>query len=131
VLFESRAICQYLAAKAGSPLLPTGDAKRVALFQQALSVERANFDICVQPIARQRVAHRMMGLPTDEAVVQEAAKTLQGKLAVYDAILSTQKYLAGAEPTLADLYHLPYGTLLLGQGFPWLEDKATFPHLAR
>jgi glutathione S-transferase len=47
VLYESRAICRYIAAKyadQGTPgLIPTG-AKENALFEQAASVEMSNFD---------------------------------------------------------------------------------------
>ncbi|KAJ7128458.1 hypothetical protein C8R44DRAFT_909645 [Mycena epipterygia] len=45
VLYESRAICRYLAEKYaghGTPLIPTGLRKK-ALFEQAISIEWANF----------------------------------------------------------------------------------------
>lgn len=38
-------------------------------------------------------------------------KDLDTVLAVYDKILAEQKYLAGGELTLADLFHLPNGRL--------------------
>ena len=47
-------------------------------------------------------------------------KKLEAKLDVYDQILSKQKYLGGDEVTLADLFHLPYGSLLEKQGIDYL-----------
>lgn len=48
VLYESRAICRYVAAKyadQGTPLLPSSsDLKTVALFEQAASVEQNSFE---------------------------------------------------------------------------------------
>jgi glutathione S-transferase len=132
VVFESRAICKYIAAQTGgTALVPAGDVKQVARFEQALSIEQANYDPFAQQIVRQRIVFPRFGRPTEEARVQEAAQTLEGKLVVYNQILSEQKYLAGDELTMADLYHLPYGVHLLALGFTWLEDKERFPNLAR
>lgn len=47
ILYESRAIGRYIAAKyaaQGNPgLIPLGDLKQIALFEQAASSEQANF----------------------------------------------------------------------------------------
>lgn len=53
----------------------------------------------------------------DEAKVAEYTAKLDGVLKVYDGILAKQKYLAGDEVTLADLFHLPYGSMVKGVGF--------------
>ena len=53
-----------------------------------------------------------MGLETNEALLKAHLEKLDAKLGVYDTILSKQKYLAGDEITLADLFHLPYGSRL-------------------
>jgi hypothetical protein len=131
VLFESRAMARYIAAKANSPLLPTGDAYKVALFDQAESIEISNFDVFATGITFQRVFAPRFGQQTNEALVAQHAKALEGKLAGYEAILSKQKYLAGDKITLADLSHLPYGAWMAPLGFTFLEDVAKFPHIAR
>jgi glutathione S-transferase len=131
VLFESRAIARYIAAKANSPLLPTGDAHEAALFDQAESIEISNFYPFASGIVYQRVFAPMLGKQTDEARVAELANTLEAKLSGYEAILSKQKYLAGDEITLADLSHLPHGVYLAPLKFDFLEDEAKFPHVAR
>lgn len=52
-----------------------------------------------------------LGAP-DEARVTQAEQDLDKVLSVYDKILEKQKYLAGDELTLADLFHLPNGSAL-------------------
>ena len=66
---------------------------------------------------------RTRGLQTDEAQLTKHVTTLSAKLDVYEQILSKQKYLAGDELTLADIFHLPYGTRLYTVGHGDLIDK--------
>lgn len=70
----------------------------------------------------------MKGLPTDEAAAEKALAALEPKLAVYDQILGKQAYLAGAEISLADLFHLSWGALLKAGGSDIMESK---PNVAR
>ena len=58
ILFESRAICRYLALKYGSAgkLIPNqADAQKLALFEQAVSIELCNFDPSVSTLAWENV----------------------------------------------------------------------------
>lgn len=57
----------------------------------------------------------MRGLETDEANLEKQVAALDAALAVYEKILSKQKYLAGDELTVADLFHLPYGAMAKDQ----------------
>jgi glutathione S-transferase len=58
ILFESRAICKYIAQKyrnSGTPLIPDEkDLKATALFEQASSVEQNNFNAFVVGIIEER-----------------------------------------------------------------------------
>jgi glutathione S-transferase len=130
-VYESRAIARYIAAKAKSPLIPTTDAHKAALFEQAASIEVSNFDVFASAITYQRVFAPMFGQTTNEELVTQLAKSLEGKMSGYEAILSKHKYLAGDEITLADLFHLPYGVFLAPQKFAYLEDEAKYPNVAR
>ncbi|TFK36729.1 glutathione S-transferase [Crucibulum laeve] len=117
ILYESRAIGRYIAAnypEKGPALLPT-EKKANALFEQAASVELSNFD-------------EMFGGTADKALFDELIATLDKKLDAYNDILGKQKYLAGDEITLADLFHLPYGSMLSVAGSNVLETK---PNVAR
>ena len=61
---------------------------------------------------------RYGGGQTDEVAVKKHIDTLNGKLDTYEKILGKQKYLGGNEVTLADLAHIPYGSMLytIGHG---------------
>jgi glutathione S-transferase len=130
VLFESRTIARYIAAKAGSPLLPT-DARGAALVSQASDGEAFNFNPFAEGITAQRVFNPRWGRECDEARVQDLSATLEGKIGAYERILAKSKYLAGEQVSLADLFHLPYGVYLAQQGFAFLEDEKKFPNVAR
>ncbi|KAL7409778.1 glutathione S-transferase [Mrakia frigida] len=127
VLYESRAIARYLVASKGA--LPT-DIQKLALIDQATSVEVSNFDASASAIAFEKVFKLWRGLATDEAKVTSLTATLAEKLVAYEAILSKQKYTAGDELTIADLFHLPYGKMVADLGCaPGLVD-GSLPHVA-
>ncbi|KAJ7657210.1 glutathione S-transferase [Mycena polygramma] len=115
ILYESRAICRYIAAKhPESGLLPT-EPKANALFEQAASVELTNFE----PSASKgglELYKKTLGYPLDQAIVDEQLAALDKKLDGYERILSKHRYLAGDKLTLADLFHLPYAPLVASAG---------------
>lgn len=91
---------------------------------QALSVEQSYFDPVASQIAFEKVFKVRKGLgQTDEARVKALFDQLDVVLEGYERILSKQKYLAGDNVTLADLYHLPYGVLIEPLGFAELTNK--------
>ncbi len=71
----------------------------------------------------------MRGGATDEALVKSYGAQLDNALAVYDVILAKQPYLAGEELTLADLFHLPYGTMVRSIGYDETFNK--YPHVKK
>ncbi|CCO36885.1 hypothetical protein BN14_11032 [Rhizoctonia solani AG-1 IB] len=111
-LFESRAIARYLVAKYGkdSGLVPDqSDLKAYGLFEQAASIEYSIFEPNAGPLTYERVFPKMLGRQTDEKLAEKYTANLNAKLEGYERILSKQKYLAGNNFTLADLFHIPYG----------------------
>ncbi|KAJ7190668.1 glutathione S-transferase [Mycena pura] len=132
ILYESRAICRYLEEKypnQGTKLVPTG-LKARALFEQAASVEFANFHPAVMKVAMEAVWKRRQGSPIDQAVVDKALDDLSAKLDVYESILGKQKYMAGDELTLVDLFHLFYAPMLAGADID-VMTKESRPNVAR
>ncbi|KAF5327411.1 hypothetical protein D9619_003956 [Psilocybe cf. subviscida] len=130
ILYESRAIAEYIALKypdQGTKLVPT-ELKALALSKQAASVELNNFNEYAEKAVAEVVFKRFWGVEPDQTVFEKLISALDKKLDVYDQILSKQKYLAGDDITLADLYHLPYGSLLSVAGSDIMERK---PHVAR
>ncbi|GLB42152.1 putative glutathione S-transferase, N-terminal domain [Lyophyllum shimeji] len=130
ILYETRAICRYIAAKyadQGTKLLPTG-LKENALFEQAASIEQSNFEPSAHGAVFENLFKLLHGLVPDQTVFEEHLKKLDAKLDAYEVILSKQKYLAGDELTLADLFHLPHGFYLAQAGSNIMETK---PNVAR
>jgi len=130
VLFESRAIARYIAAKHQKEKIlfpPSSDVQKWAIFEQASSVEMADFDPSASGYAVEKVFKPLRGLKGDDAVAAAHLETLSKKLDGYERILSKHKYLAGDELTIADLFHLPYGSMLPEGLNPLLDEKR--PHV--
>jgi len=126
ILYESKAIAYYIASKyanQGTPLLPTG-IKANALYQQAVFAQVSHFDWHVLQGGIEIVTKKRQGLTPNQEVVDKHFSDLNNKLDVYDKILSKQKYLAGDEITLVDIYHLHLGSMLSGLGCNAIESKS-------
>ncbi|TFK99378.1 glutathione S-transferase-like protein [Pterulicium gracile] len=135
IIYEARAISRYLATKykgQGTQLLPDTSTpeglKTLAKFEQAASIEQSHFDPPAFAAIYEQIFKPMKKLTPDPAVTQEKLKVLDGKLAIYDFILGKQKYLAGEDVTLADLFHIPYGWQLDLAGF---DSMSKHPNVAR
>lgn len=76
----------------------------------------------VLSLTKTQYRHLGRGDP-DDARVQDLATKLDKALAGYDTILGRQKYLAGDEISLADLFHLPYGSLIRTLGYKKTFEK--------
>ncbi|KAJ6566612.1 hypothetical protein B0H19DRAFT_1209628 [Mycena capillaripes] len=113
-LYESRAICHYLAEKyvnQGTPLLPKTLEGRV-LVEQAASIELANFNpLCISHLTYQLI-HRYICCRRQnspyQALLAEVMAGLEVKLDVYKVILGKHNFLTSDEFTLVDLFHLSY-----------------------
>jgi glutathione S-transferase len=74
--------------------VPT-EPRALAKFEQAASIEYAQFDPIASVIATEKVFKARYGQTTNEALVNELVPRLQNKLDGYEVILGKQKYLAG------------------------------------
>ncbi|PQE24819.1 Glutathione S-transferase protein [Rutstroemia sp. NJR-2017a BVV2] len=112
----------------GKKLIPEGDNEAYARFEQACSVEQSYFAAAAETIGTELIIKPMKGLGVlDEARVAQAEFDLDTVLAFYDKILATQKYIAGDELTLADLFHLPNGAAL--KAGKWKEVFSKYPNV--
>jgi glutathione S-transferase len=117
-LYESRAICKYLATKYSFPLLPPStDLEASAHFDQAASVETLYFAGPAGTIAFEKVAKRFIGLPADETAVSNALKAVESFFDVADHLLQRRGYMAGDEFTLVDIYYIPLIQRLFACGY--------------
>ncbi|CAJ0548515.1 Ff.00g021280.m01.CDS01 [Fusarium sp. VM40] len=107
-LYESRAICKYLAKKYSFPLLPSkSDVEASALLEQAQSEEIQYFAEPAGRIAFEKFAKKFIGLPPNEAVVADALKSVEAYFDVAERLLGSKNYMAGNEFTLVDIYYIP------------------------
>jgi glutathione S-transferase len=102
-LWESNAILQYIAGKAGGPLWPDDAAKRADISRwQCWQLAHWGAEAC-NPLTFQRVVKKVANLgPPDEAVVAKATEAFNKEAAMLDAHLGKHKYLAGDALTVAD-----------------------------
>ncbi|BBN17050.1 glutathione S-transferase [Marchantia polymorpha subsp. ruderalis] len=114
-LFESRAICRYVAHKyadQGTPLYGA-TAADAALTEQWLEVEAQNYNGPIAALVFNLVFAPMFGAPRDDAVVAAQTAKLEAVLDVYEQRLSESKFLAGDFFSLADLAHMTYTHYLI------------------
>ena len=58
-------------------------------------------------IAFEKFAKRFMGLPSDEAVVSDALRSVETFFDVAEQFLHHKDYMAGNDFTLVDIYYIP------------------------
>lgn len=107
-LYESRAICKYLARKYSFPLLPSdSNIEASALFDQAESTEILYFVGPAGTIGFEKYVKKFIELPTNEVVVSDALQSVTNFFDVAERLLQQNDYMAGKEFTLADIYYIP------------------------
>lgn len=108
-LYESRAICRYLARKYGIPLLPPADdLEATARFERAAQEEMLYFAEPAGRISFEGVVKPVRGLPVDEAAVAAAVAALEPVFDVAERALRDRHYMAGDTCTLVDLDYVPF-----------------------
>ncbi|KAJ7654852.1 thioredoxin-like protein [Mycena rosella] len=108
VVYETRAICRYIAAKYPASGLIPSESKANAIFEQAACAELTNFDPSANKLVFETVLKPMFyGTKADAAV---------------------NRYIAGDSLTLADLFYIPYAPLLAAGGIDIMTQK---PNIAR
>lgn len=144
-LFESRGITQYVAHKykdQGADLIRHKNIKEAGLVGVWIEVESQNYSPAISPIIYQLFVMPMHGQTTDQAVVDAHVAKLAKVLDIYEARLSTSKYLAGDFYSLADLHHFPYTYYLMKSAYAslindrphvkcWWDDISSRPALKK
>ncbi|KAI4301377.1 hypothetical protein L6164_034662 [Bauhinia variegata] len=110
-LFESRAITAYLAEKykeTGPDLIRHNKPKEAALVKVWSEVESQVYDPAISPIVFEYFVAPFQGKEPNQSVIDASVEKVKSVLDVYEAKLSSSKYLAGDFFSLADLNHIPH-----------------------
>ncbi len=102
VLFESGAICRYLANKSNSPIYPD-DVKTRAVVDQWTDFSVIHIAMAMQKVFFNRVVYKMMDKEQDKRSLEEGEEFLQRFLPIIDTQLGAMSYLAGDTISLADM----------------------------
>ena len=68
-------------------------------------------------IAFEKFAKRLMGLPSDDAVVSDALRSVEVFFDVAERLLHHRDYMAGNDFTLTDIYYIPLIQRLFACGY--------------
>lgn len=102
-LWESAAICAYLAGGVGSPLWPTGDVRAQAQILRAVSWHVAHAMPVFGPFYFERYIKPLLGLGAlDEAKLTALLPQAHASAKVLDTLLGGQSYVACGRLTIAD-----------------------------
>jgi glutathione S-transferase len=133
VLWESTAIMQYLADKAGDESLFPRDARARADITRWQVWEVAHFNKAFGTLAFEVVAKAKHNFgPRDEYLVRQAQDNLARFAPVLDAHLAGREYLVGKTITLADYSMIPfegYRALLPFDWAPYRNINAYFDRM--
>jgi len=113
---ESRAITSYLAEKfkgTGYDLIRHENVKEAASVKVWTEVESHRYNPAIAPIVFQFMVAPLRGNSPDQTIIDANVEKLGKVLDIYEAKLSSTKYLAGDFYSLADLHHLPYTYYLM------------------
>lgn len=126
-LWESNAIMQYLANKAGSSLWPSSPRDQADVLRWQ-SWQVAHWSKACEPLLFERVVKAMfgMGVP-NEAVITAARDVFATEGRVLDAHLARHEHLAAGRLTIADFSVASYFLHADAAGMP----VATYPHMDR
>ncbi|KAJ3790357.1 glutathione S-transferase [Lentinula aff. detonsa] len=133
ILHGCRNVCQYLATRypdQGTRLIPdSNDTRSTELFGQAKFTESQSFEPLARNALYETLMKRQQGFVPTDAIGSSALQELSNIADGYEFILSRQKYLAGNDISLVDLYHLPYGEMLCSVEIDVLLTKS--PNVSR
>ena len=107
VLFESGAICRYLAGQTNSSLYPA-DLNGKAIVDQWTDFSVTHIAFAMQKVLFNKVIYKFMDAEPDTRSLQEGLDFLQRFLPIIDNQLKTQKFVANNEISLADMILLAW-----------------------
>lgn len=125
VLYETRAINQYLDRKLGGPKLTPTTPRELALVDQWTNVSDAYFIPHVGPLLVEAVFRKYLGGDQNVRAIESGREGILPALDAADRWLGSHPYFAGNTFSLADIHWMPYVEYLLqiGEGAPVSQRK--------
>lgn len=104
-LYETQAILRYLDAVFPEPPLQPPDPQAAARMDQIIGINDWYFfpKVAAVIVFNRIVGPALLGVPADEAAIQEAMPMARTCIAELDRLLGTQRFLTGDEVCIADL----------------------------
>ncbi len=102
-LFESNAMCRYLAAKQGSSVYPV-DLQKRAVVDQWCDFITVHIGVHASTVAFSRIFAPRMSLPVNEQALADALKFLDMYFPLLEKQLAVHTHIVGEELTLADFF---------------------------
>lgn len=108
-LFESGAMCKYIASVANSDLYPINNHYYRCLVDQWMDFASIHIGRWCSTVLFEKVFKEKYGMGSvDTAKVEEATKFFNQQAVVLDQHLSTNKYFTGQDITVADIFMYSY-----------------------
>jgi glutathione S-transferase len=119
ILSESHAILAYLGEKTGK-LWPGSAAGRAEALQRLFFLS-AHVSPAVTDIAFNRIAAKLLGLPSDESAVERGERAMPPLLQMLEGQLAKGKWLMGDDFTLVECGYGPVLNVLEKAGFSYRD----------
>jgi glutathione S-transferase len=124
---ESRAIARHILRKYKPELLRSGNLEESAMVDVWVDVDAHQLEPIIRPVVFNVIIKPFTGSDCDQDLVDESIEKLKKTLEVYEARLSSSKYLAGDFVSLADLTHFSFMRYFMATQYA--EVVEAYPHV--
>ncbi|XBH66982.1 hypothetical protein VPH35_095433 [Triticum aestivum] len=124
---ESRAIARHILRKCKPEFLGAGSLKESAMVDVWVDVDAHQLEPVLKPIVFNCIINPFVGRDVDQGLVDESVEKLKKLLEVYEARLSSNKYLAGDFVSFADLTHFSFMRYFMATEHAVVLDA--YPHV--
>ncbi|XP_051214765.1 glutathione S-transferase 4-like [Lolium perenne] len=126
-LYQSRAIARHILRKYKPELLRSGNLEETAMVDVWVDVEAHQLEPIIRPVVFNVITGPFVGRVCDQDLVDESIEKLKKTLEVYEARLSSSRYLAGDFVSLADLSHFSFMRYFMATKYA--EVVEVYPHV--
>jgi glutathione S-transferase len=126
-LYQSRAIARHILRKYKPELLRSDNLQESAMVDVWVDVDAHQLEPIIRPVVFNVIIKPFTGSDCDQDLVDESIEKLKKTLEVYEARLSSSKYLAGDFVSLADLTHFSFMRYFMATQYA--EVVEAYPHV--